>query len=59
MDVQREATLSVTLQGRLLKCMKVQVDVRNKGDEAEGSEENRIVDSLMQFQYPGNKDERK
>ena len=55
----RAGTLPVTLQGRLLECMKVRVDVRNKVDEAEGSEENRIVDSLMQFQYPGNKDERK
>ena len=58
MDVQREATLPVTLQGRLIKCMEVQVDVRNKGDEAKQSEENSIVESLMQFQYSWNNDER-
>ena len=38
--------------------MNVQVDVQNKGDEAEGSEENRIVDSLMQFLYSWDKDAR-
>ena len=54
----RAGTLPVTLQGRLLECMKVRVDVRNKVDKAEGSEENRIVDSLMQFLYSWDKDAR-
>ena len=38
--------------------MNVKVDVQNKGDEAEWSAENRIVDSLMQFLYSWDKDAR-